>query len=119
MDERKSVDVDDLLRGRGLQSTARSGSTPLFNHSASGTLLDLCERVGVGVLGIEGFTLSDQGSCPDMDFIADCSALFRRHDFEAESVRSARKFLSLATGAPHLLFEFELASLETPSLTPK
>lgn len=102
-----------------MQPAARSGPTPLFNHSSSERLLELCEHVGVGVLGIEGFTLSDGGLRPDMDFIADFSALFTRHDFEAESVRSARKFLSLAAGAPHLLFEFELASLDAPVRTPR
>ncbi|WP_374545013.1 hypothetical protein [Rhodoblastus sp.] len=114
MGERIAVNVDDLLSGRDLQSTARSHSEPLFNRSTAEKLLDLCEHIGVGVLGIEGFILSDQGLIPQMDFIADFSRIYSSPDFEAESVRLSRKFLSLVTNEPHLVFEFVLAALEPP-----
>ncbi|MEI7298196.1 hypothetical protein WCQ02_39455 [Paraburkholderia tropica] len=104
------VNVDALLSGSGLRPTARSGGVPLFDFSDSKLLLALCERLGIGVLGIEGFTVSKGDLCPDMDYIGDFSALLGRDDFEVESVRSAWTFLQLAAGAPHLLFEYVLAN---------
>lgn len=105
--------VDTLLSGRGLWPTSRVEGVPLFDFSDSEWLLGLCERLGIGVLGIEGFTLSGSDLCPDMDYIADFSVLLDRDAFEAESVKSARKFLHMAAAAPNLLFEYVLANRDT------
>jgi hypothetical protein len=107
------ANVDDLLSGSGLRPTARSGGVPLFDFSDSERLLGLCERLGIGVLGIEGFALSNHDLRPDMDYIGDFSVLLGRNDCEAESVKSARTFLQMAAEAPHLLFEYLLANRDT------
>jgi len=100
--------VDDLLRESALRPTVRSGGVPLFDFADSQCLLRLCEHLGVGILGVEGFTLSNGDLCPDIDYIGDFSVLIDREDFEVESVRSARNFLQLAEEAPQLLFEYVL-----------
>ncbi|MEJ0002746.1 MAG: hypothetical protein WDN30_02820 [Pararobbsia sp.] len=107
------ANVDNLLSRSGLRPTARSGGVPLFDSLDSERLLELCERLKIGVLGIEGFTLSNGNLCPDMDYIGDFSVLLSYKDFEAESVKSARRFLQLAVGAPRLLFEYVLANCDT------
>jgi len=104
------ADVDTLLNRSELRPTARSGGIPLFDFSDSERLLKLCERLRIGVLGIEGFTLSNGDLRPDMDYIGDFSSLLGRSDFEEESVRSAWKFLQLAAGVPQLLFEYVLVN---------
>jgi hypothetical protein len=110
MGEVSIVNVDMLLSNSGLKPTARSRGVPLFDVPASERLLELCERLRIGILGIEGFALSDGDLYPDMDYIGDFSVLLDRYDFEAESVKSARRFLELAAGVPHLLFEYVLAN---------
>jgi hypothetical protein len=102
------TNVDDLLNSNGLLPTERSGGVPLFNFTDSERLLELCESLGIGVLGVEGFTLNNGDLTPEMDYIADFSSLLNCIDFEAESIRSARKFLKMAAETPRLLFEYVL-----------
>lgn len=107
------VNIDDLLSRSGLRPTARSAGVSLFDSPDSVRLLELCERLGIGVLGIEGFTLSNDDLFPEVDYIGDFSVLLGRDDFEVESVKAARRFVQLAMEVPHLLFEYVLANRDT------
>ena len=109
MEQVKIILLEDILGESGLRPVARSGAALLFDLSTSERLLQLCESVGVGILGIEGFTLSENDLVPDMDFIADFSALLAHDAFEKESISMARKFLAMATQPSDLLFEYVLA----------
>lgn len=102
------VNIEDLLSRSQLQPTARSSGASLFDFSDSERLLDLCEHVGIGVLGIEGFELADGNLYPDMNYIGDFSALLDRDDFQVQSIKSARQFLELTEKSSHLLFEYLL-----------
>src|SRR6516165_6105111 len=109
----KTIEVDRLLSSRSLRPNARSAGVPLLDLTSSELLLKLCERLGVGVLGIEGFTLVDSGRRPEIDYIADFSNLLSGSDFTTQSIEGARRFLRLATMEQKILFEYVLAVIGT------
>jgi hypothetical protein len=106
-----NIEVDDILISSGLRPTARSAGVPLFDSKSSELLFIICEHIGVGVLGIEGFTIVAGGRRPEMDYIADFSNLLSGDNFVIESIKMARKFLQLAS-KKQLLFEYVLAEID-------
>ena len=88
--------------------TAWSAGVPLYDVASGRVLLAACERYEIAVLGIEGFHLDGGNIMPDMDFIADFSALSTRSDFILTSIRAAHGFLQMAEDDPTLVFEFLL-----------
>jgi hypothetical protein len=103
--------VHTVLRAQSLSPTSYADEVPLFDRDDSVRLLDLCQRQGLGVLGIEGFTLSGNARYPDTNHVADFSTLLGRDDFEAVSLESARRFLRHREGRRNLYFEYVLAKL--------
>ncbi|MBR0714160.1 hypothetical protein [Bradyrhizobium liaoningense] len=61
-------------------------------------IIDRCETAGVGILGIEGFYLTDTTTIPQLDHILDLSAGMTAYDV-------ARQFLRHGEGLP-LFYEF-------------
>jgi hypothetical protein len=106
-----NIEIDDLLTSSGLHPTARSAGVPLFDINSSEILLQFCESIGVGILGIEGFTIVGGGRRPEMDYIADFSKLLSSSDFEIESIKCARQFLQLAP-EEQLVFEYVLVKID-------
>lgn len=106
------TNLQELLAVAKLKPSALSADTPLFSIPDSEVLLGLCERNALGVLGVEGFKLSDSELVPDMDFIGDFSVLLGHADFEEKSINSTRSLLMLAVaeGKSSLFFEYVLAN---------
>ena len=63
-------------------------------------IVDRCERAAIGILGIEGFYLTDSMTIPQLDCILDLSAGTKAYD-------TARNFLREGEGLP-LFYEFIL-----------
>ena len=61
-------------------------------------IVDRCEANGVGILGIEGFYLTDTTTTPQLDHILDLSTGMKAYD-------TARQFLRHGEGLP-LFYEF-------------
>ncbi|MBR0840747.1 hypothetical protein JQ607_11165 [Bradyrhizobium liaoningense] len=61
-------------------------------------IVDRCETSDVGILGIEGFYLTDTTTIPRLDHILDLSAGMKAYD-------TARQFLRQGEGLP-LFYEF-------------
>jgi len=72
----------------------------MFCARSAFEIVDRCARDGVGVLGIEGFYLTDKMTMPQPDHILDLSVNPRGYD-------AARHFLRLGEGLP-LFYEFTL-----------
>jgi|AGTN01.1.fsa_nt_gi hypothetical protein len=105
----KSFDVASMdLSNLGLPTTWRGG-VALFNTIDSHRLIDLCEDMKIGILGIEGFILDNEKIIPVMDLIADFSVLLVE-DFPILSTNAARKFLSISD-KNNVLYEFSLAKM--------
>ncbi len=84
-----------VFLGFGPEPTRLWGGTPLFNLSDSHELLNYCDTRDAAVLGIEGFKIVGDKRIPDLDCIADFSALAvaAREAFPALSRKSARDFI--------------------------
>jgi hypothetical protein len=63
-------------------------------------IVDRCEKDGVGILGIEGFYMTDNMTMPQPDHILDLSVGMKDYD-------AARQFLRRGEGLP-LFYEFTL-----------
>lgn len=63
-------------------------------------VIDRCERAAIGILGIEGFYLTDSMTMPQLDHILDLSSGPKAYD-------TARDFLREGEGLP-LFYEFTL-----------
>jgi hypothetical protein len=72
----------------------------LFCARTAFEIIDRCEQDGVGILGIDGFYLTDKMTMPQGDHILDLS--IASHNYEV-----ARQFLRLGDGLP-LFYEFTL-----------
>ncbi|WP_042556007.1 MULTISPECIES: hypothetical protein [Pseudomonas] len=94
---------------KGLEPTRLWGGVPLFNLIDGHKLLVFCDEHDVAVLGIEGFKVVGDKRVPDMDCIADFSALTitARELFPVESRKLAKCFLS-SISDPDMLLEFVL-----------
>jgi hypothetical protein len=98
-----------VFLGAGPEPTRLWGETPLFNLIDGHKLLVFCDEHDAAVLGIEGFKVIGDKRVPDMDCIADFSALAMTAGelFPAESRKSAKYFLSTISD-PDTLLEFVL-----------
>jgi hypothetical protein len=63
-------------------------------------IVDRCEMDGVGILGIEGFYMTDTVTIPQLEHILDLSGAVKAYD-------AARQFLGRGEGLP-LFYEFTL-----------
>ena len=63
-------------------------------------IVDRCEQAGIGILGIEGFYMTDNMTMPQLDHILDLSAGMKAY-------HTARSFLRKGEGWP-LFYEFTL-----------
>jgi hypothetical protein len=72
----------------------------LFCARTAFEIVDRCEQDGVGILGIDGFYLTDKTTMPQDDHILDLSTASRAYDV-------ARQFLGRGDGLP-LFYEFTL-----------
>lgn len=84
-----------IFLGFGPEPTRLWGGTPLFNLSDSHELLNYCDTCDAAVLGIEGFKIVGDKRIPDLECIADFSALAvaAGEEFPALSRNSARDFI--------------------------
>lgn len=105
------LDVIDefIFLGVGPEPTRFWNGTPLFNSIDGRKLLVFCDEHDAAILGIEGFKIVGDKRVPDMDCIADFSALAITVGelFPAESRKSAKYFLS-SISDPDTLLEFVL-----------
>lgn len=95
-----------------LEPTRYWGNVPLFNIQDGIKLINFCEKHNIAVLGIEGFKIINDKRVPDLDYIADFSALMMvsGDNFPSVSRISALKFLN-TIGNEEILIEFELATI--------
>jgi hypothetical protein len=75
----------------------------LIDRDAAISVLDICARKGVRVLGVEGFSVSDGKVIPIMDAIGD----FSTASSASQSIQDARAFFR-STALAALMFELEL-----------
>ena len=89
------MDEIELFRAAGLEPKSVAGLQLLAVDQVRRLLL-VVERVGWVVWGLDGFEIVDGGVRPDMDQIADWSALRETcaEDLSARSVEETRRFLN-------------------------
>jgi hypothetical protein len=77
-------------------------------------MIAFCERLKLVILGIEGFKEDGFRLIPDMELIADFSALSDLPPNErcSRSVASAELFLKKIPNSPNLLLDFELEEVQ-------
>jgi hypothetical protein len=71
-----------------------------FRARSASDIVDRCEKDGVGILGIEGFYMTDTMTIPQPDHILDLSGTVKAYHV-------ARQFLRRGEGLP-LFYEFTL-----------
>lgn len=91
----------------------RSGSMELSAFGGLVTFLGAARSLGICVLGLEGFRVSDGHVVPVMDAIADLSSLDRSAGCDG-TIAEALRFLS-SLGETDLLFDVSLE--KTPSVS--
>lgn len=102
---------DFILLGCGPEPTRLWNCTPLFDVDDGRKLLDYCDKHGAAVLGIEGFKVVGDKRTPDLDCIADFSALtISGRGFPALSRAAARDFLDSISNVDTLM-EFTLVTI--------
>jgi hypothetical protein len=91
----KSITVKNLPLGNLGLPTRWWGEYPLFSIQDGLLLMKYCAKNGIGVLGVEGFSLEGKYRIPDMDCIADFSMLpdMAGSAFQSQSVDMMRKFI--------------------------
>lgn len=85
------------------------GSVPLFNQEDCMKLINYCELNNLGILGVEGFNISENFRTPNMDAIVDFSELMNldQANFKNRSTVIAKDFISNFYD-PSVEFEFNL-----------
>jgi hypothetical protein len=76
------------------------GRRDMFCARSALDIIERCKQEGVGILGIEGFYLTDKATMPQLDHILDLSSGTKAYD-------DARQFLREGEGLP-LFYEFTL-----------
>jgi hypothetical protein len=79
----------------------RRGALSLVSAAEAGAFVDACVRLGVRIIGAEGFRLDGDYILPDMEAILDLSGVTDAR----ESADATRRFLSKVAVAEHW-FEF-------------
>lgn len=95
--------IADIANRAGITLRHAAG-LELVSAGQANAFVDACAATGTRILGIEGFQVSGEEVRPDMDAIADFSAI----DDARISVDEARQFLA-SIDADDLAFEFVLA----------
>ncbi|WP_027188312.1 hypothetical protein [Desulfovibrio cuneatus] len=100
------VDPDFLLDRATIMY---DGDMPLFNCSDALAFIDYLEQENYGLLGFDGFEISEKHIMPRMDYILDCSNPERapRDIVLKQCIKTARMILS-KPAAQNLFFEFVL-----------
>ncbi|RYU82126.1 hypothetical protein [Hymenobacter persicinus] len=85
------------------------GNAILFTTSNAKLAVQACQRVGLGVLGLDGFYTTTGKRQPDTEWTADFSSLYKltRPEFQLESWQKALDFLAKAP--EELVWELVLA----------
>lgn len=91
----------------GFKPTMVWGKVPLFDAKDAVAFLIECEKLDVGILGVEGFRVLDGKRVPDMNYILDFSELVGLDGGRERSFGVAREFIC-SCGDADLLFEFVL-----------
>jgi hypothetical protein len=101
-----------MFLGFGPEPTRLWSGTPLFDLSDSYKLLSYCDKHDAAVLGIEGFKIVGDKRVPDLNSIADFSALAvtAGENFPALSRQSAKYFLDEISDLD-IFFEFVLVTV--------
>ena len=101
---------DLMLSGRVTPTLWRDGVS-YFNKSDALLLLEVCDSMDVGVLGIEGFIICRNSIQPQMDWIADFSEIYKSNShsvFVKKTVKYSKEFLAMPTSRDDVVFEFVL-----------
>ena len=98
------------LRQQGIPLEEWTGRYVVRSEHAH-QLLAKCSALGFGVIGIEGFLVTDEGILPLLGAIADYSECLTlpREQFISSSLRLAIKFISSFPQEKRCTWEFELA----------
>lgn len=88
----KSVDSKKFIESNRLQCNRFSNGVPLLTYGESRKLLHFCSLKNVGVLGIEGFYVTERSITPEINCIADMSAIINNKDFIVNSVEFSKSF---------------------------
>lgn len=101
-------EVEYLIKKFKIKPTLIHRDIPLFNKMDGNKLIDICDKLDIGILGIEGFVIKNSNIIPQMDYIADFSDSVEDKNFNKISIEASRKFLDSSKNHPTLLFEFVL-----------
>jgi len=98
--------AQELASHAGIPIVRRS-SLELIACEDAGRFLTVCEHARVWIVGIEGFRLWGDKTEPDMEAIADFSALEERSDRVQASIADAWRYVRVVCGAK-LFLEFDV-----------
>jgi hypothetical protein len=101
--------IEQLARQLGIQVRAQ-GALRLIRLQDCQSVIEACKSQKVLILGIEGFTISKGRAKPNMDLIADFSALTAKTWATAclEAAASAAIYFESAKGQEDIFFDFSL-----------
>jgi hypothetical protein len=85
----------------------RIGSLELVAWTEIDAFLKVVGAWNVAIIGIEGFRIEGTKAVPDMDAIADFSALPIDEEWVTATIAEANRFLS-SVSRPSMYFDFEL-----------
>lgn len=104
--------IEQLVGELGVQLKMH-GALRLVRLRDCHRVIAACKAQNVLILGIEGFTISKGKAVPDMDMIADFSALTAKAWDTAcvEAADSAVIYFESAKGQEDMLFDFSLKGL--------
>ncbi len=93
-----------------LQHGVMSGQELIVRSEAALSFINACDRIGLAIVGIEGFTISDQQVMPHLDMIADFSDIkaMTWDEYKRVSLEAARKFVTQFLSRDELGFIFDL-----------
>ncbi|MBL8686220.1 MAG: hypothetical protein JNK86_01965 [Alphaproteobacteria bacterium] len=107
------MEIDTYLANQAKISCLTKAGLTLFTFSNLKKLLEHCRKNKIIILGIDGFWVTDQSTCPDMKAIADFSQTecLSQESRYAETIHLAQQFLEDLTPRQkkELLFEITLA----------
>ena len=93
-----------------LQHGVMSGKELIVRSEAALSFINACDRIGLAIVGIEGFTISDQQVMPHLDMIADFSDIkaMTWDEYKRASLEAARNFETQFLSRHELGFNFVL-----------
>jgi hypothetical protein len=101
--------IEQLAERLGIQVRVQGGLR-LIRLQDCHSLIEACKSQKVLILGIEGFTITKGRVCPDMDMIADFSALATKTWDVAclDAAHSATIYFESTKGREDMFFDFSL-----------